>query len=198
MYTPESGKYSENEDLSLEVKRQVFHLLLISLWLVPVLVFPYLLALLTFLLVIALNVAVLFKVSPVYELFLPLLRHLEREKNLEKPGIQALYANIGILLSFLLFKELSMFGIIVLAVGDSLSTLFGKFFGRHRIPFNPPKSWEGTLAFFFGSFAVLSFFTDHKTALLVASLSALLESLDLKVDDNLLIPILASFLVYLM
>ncbi len=197
MYIPESGRYSGTENLNLEVKRQIFHLVLISLWLVPILLFPYPLALITFVLVIAINLAVVLKLRPFYQLFSFLLEHLERERNLDRPGIQALYANLGVFLSFLLFGELSMFGVIALSVGDSLSTLIGKHFGRHKIFFNGAKSWEGSFAFFLGSFLAFIFITDHRTALLLSSLSALVEALDLRIDDNLVIPLFVSALAYL-
>jgi len=197
MYTQESKRYSGTEDLILEVKRQIFHLLLISLWLVPILLFPYPLTLLTFLLILGLNLAVVFKIRPFHNLFSFLIEHLERERNIERPGIQAFYANLGIFISFLLFGKMSMFGVVVLSVGDSMSTLIGRLFGKHRIFFNPSKSWEGTLAFFLGSFVALSFITDHKTALLLSSVTALLEAMDLKLDDNLLIPLFVSSLAYI-
>ncbi len=197
MYTPGSGRSSEAEGIALEIKRQAFHLILISLWLIPILLFPYTLALLTFLVVLILNLTVVLRVEPFYRLFSLLIEHLEREKNMERPGIQALYANVGVFLSFLIFGKLSLFGVLVLSVGDSLSTFVGRLFGRNRIFFNPSKSWEGTLAFFLGSFLILSLITDYRTALLVSSLSALLEALDTKIDDNLLLPVFSSALVYL-
>lgn len=138
-----------------------------------------------------------FRIEPIYGLFRLLIYNLEREKNLERPGIQALYANLGIFVSFLLFGKLSLFGVLVLSVGDSLSTLIGKLFGKSEIFFNTSKSWEGSLAFFLGSFLVLSLITDLRTALMVSALCALLEAMDTKLDDNLLIPIFASLLVYL-
>lgn len=185
------------EDISFEIKRQSFHISLILVWLAPVLLFPPALTFLTFITVIAINLAVVLRIGPIYRVFSFLVKHLEREKNLEKPGIQALYANLGVFLSFLLFGELSVVGIIVLSIGDALSTLVGKSFGRHRVFFNTSKSWEGTVAFFLGSFAVLDLITDHRTALLTASLTAILEALDLRLDDNLLIPLFATSLVYL-
>ena len=197
MYTQGSRRSSEAEDVVLEIKRQVFHLILISLWLIPILFFPYTLTLLTFLSVLVLNLAVVLRVEPFYRFFSLLIEHLERERNLDRPGIQALYANAGVFLAFLMFGKLSMFGVLVLSVGDSLSTFVGKLFGRNRIFFNPSKSWEGTLAFFLGSFLVLSLTADLRTALIVSSLCALLEALDTRIDDNLILPVSASSLAYL-
>ncbi len=197
MSTRGSERYSENEDLWLELKRQTFHLILISLWVLPIHLFPRNVTFLTFVLVLGLNLLVLFRVKPFYGAFLFLIVHLERKKNLDRPGIQALYANLGIFTSYLLFGELSTIGVLVLAVGDSLSTLVGKLLGKTPIFFNPNKSWEGTLSFFLGTFPVLCLLSDPRGALTVSVLSALTEALPLTVDDNLTLPVTATFLAYL-
>jgi len=141
---------------------------------------------------------VVFKVSPFYNLFSFLVDLLEREKNLRFPGIQSLYANLGIMIAYLLFGKLAVVGIVTLAVGDSLSTLAGKIWGKHPLFYNREKTWEGCVAFFLSTFGVLIFLADLRSALLVASVSALLESARLPVDDNFLIPVSATALVYLL
>ena len=197
MFTPASRRCSE-DSLRLEIRRQIFHLTLISLWVVPVYLFPFRVNLLIFGIVILVNLLVVLRVSPFYDLFSFLIDLLERKKNLRFPGIQSLYANLGIMTAYLLFEKLAVVGIVTLAVGDSLSTLAGKAVGRHPLFYNGEKTWEGCVAFFLSSFAVLSFLTDIRSALLVASLSALLESVRFPLDDNFLIPVSATALVYLL
>lgn len=192
MYTQGSKKYSKDSEISLEIKRQIFHLVAISLWLVPVLYFPYLLTLLLMAAVVLLNLLVVLKKQPFYGFFSFLLDRLEREKNADKPAIQALYGNSGILLSFLLFAEDSWAGITVLAVGDSLSTLFGKLIGKTPLPLNNQKSWEGSIAFFVGTFLVLSAFLPYEKALLLSLIGTLTEALSVKIDDNLTLPLVVS------
>ncbi len=192
MYTQESKRSSKDSEISLEIKRQIFHLVAIFLWVVPVLYFPYLLTLLLMATVVLLNLLVVLKRQPFYGFFSFLLDRLERKKNADKPAIQALYGNLGIFLSFLLFAEDSWVGIAVLAVGDSLSTLFGKLIGKTSLPFNVQKSWEGSIAFFIGAFLVLSAFLPYKKALLLSLIGTFTEALSIKIDDNLTLPLVVS------
>jgi len=113
-----SRKCSESS-LQLELRRQIFHLVLISLWGIPVLFFPFPLTLMVFSAVLAVNLFVVLRVPFFLKLFNKLIELLEREKNLRFPGIQSLYANLGIFLAYLLFGKLSITGVAVLAVGDS-------------------------------------------------------------------------------
>ena len=193
-----SGKSSGSDEVLLEVKRQVFHLLALSLWSVPILYFPFWLALLTFVVVIGVNLGVVLKVEPFDSLFSVFIRHLERDSNLHRPALQALYANLGIFISFLIFGKLALVGVVVLAVGDSFSTFVGKIWGKRRIFYSEKKTAEGTLAFFISVYVVLLILLEnHREAVLISSLSAFLESFDLIPDDNLILPLFACSLAYL-
>lgn len=198
MFTPESERYSDRDELSLEIKRQVFHLFLILLWCVPINYFPYQLTLLIFSTVIAVNLLVVYRYEPLAGLFHRFIVELEREKNLSRPGIQALYANLGIFLSYILFGKLSLLGVVILAVGDSFSTLIGKVFGRHELFFNPEKTWEGTLSFFLSVYIVLLLWVGFEKALLFSCIASIVEAMRLKVDDNFLVPVIVTSLAYLM
>jgi dolichol kinase len=197
MFTQGSERCSGKDSTALEVRRQLFHLFLILLWCVPVYYFPLEFNLLLFVLVIVVNFIVVVKFGPFLRLFSPLIAYLERKENLEKPGIQALYANLGIFISYILFGKLSIAGIVVLSVGDSLSTLAGKLAGKHSLFFNREKTWEGTLAFFLTTYSVLIPFLDVREALLLSSAGSLLESVPAPLDDNLTLPITVSALLYL-
>ncbi len=197
MSTQGSERYSESEGITLEVKRQLFHLLLIALWSIPIIFFPLGFTLLLFLVVLILNLLVVLRVDPFQRVFSILILHLERKVNIRKPGIQALYANLGIFLSYVLFGKAALIGVVVLSVGDSVSTLMGKIFGTHRIFFNIAKTWEGTMFFFLATFLTLLFFLSLEEALLVAIFGALLEASDIKFDDNFTIPLFSTALSYL-
>ena len=197
MSIPGSERYSDRGDLVLEVKRQLFHLLLILLWCIPIYYLPRHLVLGLFFLVIFMNLLVVLRFGFILRIFSPIIEQLERDRNLSRPGIQALYANLGVFISYLIFGKLSLVGVVVLAVGDSLSTLTGKLLGRHRLFLNNSKTWEGTLSFFLSVYCVLLTFLPLQSALLVALLSSLLESAEPPPDDNLLIPVFATALVYL-
>ena len=75
-----------------------------------------------------------------------------------------------------------------LAAGDSAATIFG-ILGRHPLPHNRRKTWEGSLAFFVFSLPA-SLFVGW-IGILLAAIAAAVESLDTPVDDNLLIPVTA-------
>ena len=196
MSTPGSRRSSGSE--SLELKRQVFHLVLISLWVLPILYMPSWAVVLLMLTVVAVNTLLVLRIDPVLTLLRPLLDHLEREENLSRPGIQALYANLGILLAYVAFGKLAFVGVVTLAVGDSLSTLVGRSFGRTRIFFNPSKSWEGTFAFFVATYMVLMALAEFREALAVSLVASILEAARTGLDDNLTVPVAASGLAYLM
>jgi len=110
---------------------------------------------------------------------------------------------IAILLTILTFpKPVALIAIYTLAVADPLSAIVGISWGRHRIV--PGKSIEGSLAFLVATaavaFAVLSWATPASAgarigaSLLIAVLAAVCESLPLRIDDNLTIPLAVGFL----
>ncbi len=183
---------------SLEFRRKLFHIISLLLWIIPILGFPVPITLLLFLLVIGINTAVVFKYRPIYRLLAWFIDNFERDVNLDRPGIQALYANLGIFLSYLIFgTQASVAGVIVLAVGDGFSTLVGYHIGRRKLFYNPSKSIEGLTAFFIASFIALLLYTETHKALLVSAFSSIVESLPLRIDDNFTVPLTGSLIYYL-
>ncbi|GAB6065413.1 SEC59/DGK1/VTE5 family protein [Aquifex pyrophilus] len=178
----------------LELRRKLFHICSLLLLIIPVLYFPFWLNIFIFSSGILLNLLLVLKNEKIYPLFKLFIDLFEREENLEKPGIQSLYALLGIFISYLLFGKDAVYGIVVLAVGDGFSGLIGHYFGKRRLFYNPKKSLEGSLAFFLSSFIALLFITELEKAFLISLVSAFVESLKLPLDDNLLIPIVASFI----
>ncbi len=115
------------------------------------------------------------------------LLHFERDKDKHTfPFKGPIYYGLGIIPPILFLPlEYACAVIAVLSVGDSVSTLLGKFFGRIRIG---EKSLEGFLAFFiFGSLSVLLFVQNYPLALVFGFVGAILE-FNAIIDDNLLIP----------
>lgn len=105
---------------------------------------------------------------------------------------------LGCFLSVLLFpKEVAMLGITVLIFGDAFAALIGMRFGKHK--FKNGKSLEGTLGFtavsllFLAGFALVLDFSRAFTwaAAVAVPIVAVAEiySKELKMDDNLLIPL---------
>lgn len=116
---------------------------------------------------------------------------LERDKNYSKPGIQALWANLGIFLSLLIFgRDPAMVSTVVLAVGDASASVVGLKYGKRRFG---NKSLEGSLAFLLSTFMVLLPFVGFWKALSVALISAMVEAMPFKLDDNFTVPLTAGF-----
>ncbi len=120
----------------------------------------------------------------------------------ERPGVIAVSPARGAMMfllggtvTLLLFSysiAIVAASIAVLALGDSFSTLAGKRLGRHRIPYNKEKSIEGSLFGTIAAFAGALILVPWPLALAGALGGMLAESLPLKVDDNLVIPIAAA------
>lgn len=96
-----------------------------------------------------------------------------------------------------------------LALGDGASTYFGKKFGRKKLPWNPKKSYIGTLAFMLVSAPAAAFFlwwvgpsypaADLIFFALAGSLTAaLVETIPWALDDNLTVPLAGGGVIYLM
>ncbi len=54
---------------------------------------------------------------------------------------------LATLILFPAYSELTCVVVVILAFGDGSAYIFGKRFGRRKLPWNPQKSWAGTLGF---------------------------------------------------
>jgi len=134
-----------------------------------------------------------------------LLQKFERKKEMEIfPGKGMIFYFVGSFISLLLFpKEVAMASIMVLALGDSVSHLYGLHFGRIKHPLSASKFLEGTIAgLIFGFIGALIFLPWYE-AFMAAFLAMIVEAIEIKigteqVDDNLIIPFVAGATVWLM
>ncbi len=106
----------------------------------------------------------------------------------------------GILLTLLIFPlGYASAGILALAFGDGTASLAGKLFGRHKLPGAADKTLEGSLACFCMVFLTSLVVTKNFFhAAFLALTAAIFEALPLKDFDNLIIPLLISFLTALL
>jgi dolichol kinase len=112
---------------------------------------------------------------------------MERRNALPFKG--AIEFGVGCFLATILFDEkVAIACIAVLALSDSVSTLIGYYFGKHKLPVNSKKTWEGSTAFFVTSFFILSLFTNYYYAALLAVIAAAAEMFPYA-DDNISIPL---------
>ena len=86
--------------------------------------------------------------------------------------------------------------IAVLALADSLSTLVGYYFGKHKLFVNKKKSWEGSISFFMASLLVLLFFYNPVKAIAVSFFVTFVEMLP-HLNDNVSVPLSTAFLLTL-
>lgn len=120
---------------------------------------------------------------------------LKFERKGANPFTGAFFFYLGCTIAFAAFPlNVASAACAMLAVGDSLSTIFGKKFGRHRI--SGGKTLEGSLACFVGSLAAGAFFVAPHIAV-IGALAAALAELIPKVNDNLTIPVIAGLIMFL-
>lgn len=125
----------------------------------------------------------------------------ERPHHLENfPGRGILFFTIGATLSLALFeKSMAYAGIMVLSVGDSVANIVGRHWGRLKTWLNPEKSLEGTLLGILTAAPAAYWFFPAWPAVFAASAVAMflelprLRIFGFEIDDNLIIPIAASF-----
>jgi dolichol kinase len=116
-------------------------------------------------------------------------------KDVQNPFTGAMFFYIGFTLAFVLFPfPVASAACAMLAVGDSLSTLVGKKFGRHKIG---GKTLEGSIACFFGSILAGIFFVAPLIAF-VGALASSLTELFSKINDNLTIPLVSGFVMFIL
>ena len=123
-----------------------------------------------------------------------------------------LYPAVLLVLVLVFWRRLEVVAAVwaILAFGDGMAAIAGKALGSARLPWNPDKSWAGSLAFWvfgtLGAAAALGWTRMHQgqetsfgfllaAALATALLAAGIESLPLALDDNLTVPFLSAGLL---
>jgi dolichol kinase len=137
------------------------------------------------------------KLSPLRRL----LGFFERDHHLENfPGRGILFFTIGAYLSLVLFEQnIAYAGIAILSVGDAVSNIVGRHFGRTKTQLNPNKYIEGNMVGILTSIPVAYLFFPDFFAVLAASMVGMFLEIPniriatFEIDDNLLIPLGAGF-----
>ena len=114
------------------------------------------------------------------------------------PGRGSFFMVLGALLCMVLFeKNSAMAAIMVMALGDSVTNIFGRYFGEVRLPYNRQKTLDGVLMGVGAATLGAFFFVPFHVALTASVLAMFVETLDLRIgfvefDDNLLVPLVAG------
>ena len=130
------------------------------------------------------------------------IKKFEREDIIDRfPGKGILFFFIGCLLVLRLFdKNIALASIMILALGDSVSSLIGQNFGKHFI--NSTKTIEGVIVGVIAASWMASFFVSIPQAFFGSLVAMAVEAVELKigesnVDDNIIIPIVAGTVMFL-
>lgn len=126
--------------------------------------------------------------------FFDVVDSLERKSVFPYFGAFTFYLSSSIVIFFFPLK-IAAIAIAVLAMQDSFSTLIGAHFGKHKIFYSKAKSWEGTFAGFLAAFLVCLILTDPFRAFAASLAGSLVESLPIKLDDNISIPIAVAIIL---
>lgn len=188
----------------LELRRQIAHLLIGML-----IVFLMELKLMTpniliITLLVGAIISIIYRYRPI-PLIHEILLAFERPKDIATfPGRGPFFLILGSLLAMLLFPiDIAKGAITVLAVGDSISHLVGRYFGKTKVPFSENKMLEGTVvAIVLSTFTAL-LFVDFPKAFLASLITISVESvypekISRYLDDNLVIPLLAGAIMMLL
>jgi dolichol kinase len=178
----------EKEEIEREVRRQVFHAVLglVLLAIVFYLGRRYVVGFLGFVLLggsLIINWRVLGSKMPLVQWF---EEKFERDAT-RFPGYGSAWYVVGALMLAVFLKDPGQIaaGVVMLALGDAVSTLVG-ILGTHKLPYNEHKTVEGTIAFFFASLLACLFV--GLPAVPLAFLAAVAEGLPLPYDDNIVVP----------
>lgn len=130
--------------------------------------------------------------------------HFIAEK-LDRPGdLKAFPAKGSILflvgVFFVLFfpRDIAVASVLILSFGDPVAALVGSKFGRIKDPFDENKMLEGSVAGFLVAGVVASFFVPVFNAFFASFIAIFVEALSLRIDDNILVPVVSAFVLWLL
>ena len=182
--------------MNLEFRRQVFHTVF-GLVLVSLIYFNYLnLMYLLYLLLIGLIISLVYMKREI-KIIKWFLERFDRKEGI--PGRGAITFLIGVILSLLLFeKGVALASIMILSLGDSICHL-GRF-GKIKHPFNENKYIEGVLAGIIAGGLGAAIFVGFSIAFFGSLIAMVFESFEIeilekKLDDNIMIPIIAGIVM---
>lgn len=187
----------------MELRRQLFHFLL-GLVIVILYQLNLISSLIIFVILVLGGILVLISKRARLPIVGWFLDNFERKEQIRIfPGRGALYYFIGVLLAMQLFeKDIACAAIMILALGDSVGHLVGRYYGKTRW-INSKKLLEGTLAGALAGFLGAVFFVNPLEAALASIGAMVMEAVEIDLnrtalDDNLYMPLVAGTVIYLL
>jgi dolichol kinase len=107
---------------------------------------------------------------------------------------------ISILVLITFFPETNAYvGIIALTLGDGISGLIGKQFGKTKLFYNKKKSLEGSTSMFILTFIISFIFVQKIVIVFILSfIATLVESISNEAIDNFTVPFSVSLIMFLL
>jgi len=110
------------------------------------------------------------------------------------PGKGPIFFMLGSIFVVYLFPlKIALAAMMILSIGDALSHIFGKLLSGKTYKYL--KSVEGTLIGMVFSFFGALIFVDASAALIGTSLALGFESINIEIEDNLFVPIIAAIVM---
>lgn len=137
--------------------------------------------------------AIIFRIDKDHHIFLlsPIIKTCKRQQ--DEKGF--MYFFFGVIIALSLFQiNIANAIIVILVLGDSASTVFGKAFGRTPLPLNKKKTIEGSLAFFVVGFAAALTQLPFLPSLIGALFGTFAEGYS-PIDDNISIPLVSGIVM---
>ncbi|HGJ66179.1 TPA: hypothetical protein ENS27_12485 [bacterium] len=136
------------------------------------------------------------------------LLHYDRPEHSNTPGIGAIsiFSSVSVLLLLLetgiISKSIVLASLMIWIFGDSLTAIVGKLYGKKKHPLNN-RYVEGTIAGIVGGTIGALFFVPIYVAFPAAFGTMIIESLEIRIlrqriDDNILVPLIAAGLLFLL
>ncbi|MEW6604300.1 MAG: phosphatidate cytidylyltransferase, partial [Thermoproteota archaeon] len=98
-----------------------------------------------------------------------------------------------VLASLLIFPApFNYAAIAVVTLGDGFASIAGRLYGRNKIPYTGGKTVEGSAVGLVCAFAGAAIFVSPTTALIAATIGMTVELLQLRITDNLTVPLLSG------
>ncbi len=132
------------------------------------------------------------------KVFGKLFNGMLRSHELEGKLTGASYVLIGSFISVSIFpKEIAILALLFAAIGDTVAALYGRKFGKIRI-WN--KTLEGSIVGLIACFIITLFFPQIPNIIKFSGAFAamFIELLPINIDDNLRIPLLSGFVMYIL
>jgi len=133
------------------------------------------------------------------------LKKFERRKVKKTfPGKGVFFYLLGVFLVMLIFnKNTALAAITILALGDGISHIIGRYFGKTKTFLSRYKLIEGSIAGFVASSVGASLFVSPWKAIIASAVAMTVELVELKiseetVDDNLVVPLVAAAMIYIL